>query len=135
MEQVTQTAELDVKPMPEKPNRDENDNMRTNETWKTREARHSVPGQDGETSIKIGHVDIRDYLIIEIKFMREGDDFCYIGYHESISDDELAMLFDEELEAMFDEVVEHVVTGRDETTVLRIYEVFSKAVEYWLEGE
>jgi hypothetical protein len=36
---------------------------------------------------------------------------------------------------MFDEVVEHVVTGRDETTVLRIYEVFSKAVEHWLEGE
>ena len=121
--------------MPEKPNRDENDNMRTNETWKTREARNSVPGQDGETSITIGQGDISEYLVIEIKFMLEGDDICYIGYHESISDDELAMLFDEELEAMFDEVVEHVTTGRDETTVLRIYEVFSKAVEHWLGGE
>ena len=93
-----------------------------------------MPGQDGETSIKIGHVDIPDYLIIEIKFILESDDFCYIGYHESISDDELATLFDEELEAMFDEVVEHV-SPSDETTVLRIYEVFSKAVEHWLEGE
>ena len=97
--------------MPEKPNRDENDNMRTNETWKTREARHSVPGQDGQTSITIGQGDISEYLVIEIKFMREGDDICYIGYHESISDDELATLFDEELEAMFDEVVEHVPPG------------------------
>ena len=135
MEQVTQRAKLDVKPMPEKPNRDENDNMRTNETWKTRQARNSVPGQDGETSITIGQGVISEYLVIEIKFMLEGDDICYIGYHESISDDELAMLFDEELEAMFDEVVEHVTTGRDETTVLRIYEVFSKAVEHWLGGE
>ena len=120
--------------MTEKPNRDENDKMRTNETWKTREARHSVPGQDGETSIKIGHVNIPDYLTIEIKLMMDEDDFCYIGYHESITDDELAMLLDEELETMFDEVVEHVTTGRDETTVLRIYDVFSKAVEHWLEG-
>ena len=135
MRHVTQRAKLDVNPMTEKPNQKKNDDMRTNETWKTLKARNSVPGQDGETSIKIGHVDIPDYLIIEIKFMREGDDICYIGYHESISDNELAMLFDEELEAMFDEVVEHVTTGRDESTVLRIYEVFSKAVEHWLEGE
>jgi hypothetical protein len=121
--------------MTEKPNRKKNDDMRTTETRKTREARDSVLGQDGQTSITIGQGDISEYLVIEIKFMMDGDDICYIGYHESISDEELEMLFDEELETMFDEVVEHVTTGRDESTVLRIYDVFSKAVEHWCGGE
>ncbi|GIR76976.1 MAG: hypothetical protein CM15mP78_16750 [Candidatus Poseidoniales archaeon] len=48
-----------------------NDDTRTNETSEGPGSWNSVPGQDGETSIKIGHVDIPYYLIIEIKFMRE----------------------------------------------------------------